>query len=307
MSSSVRLGKIIKAFNEARGEHRELPRLCIIGEGPEYVRAIDVLSISAAWVPNGAGAPLDALPVSGLTPSARLFAPYDVVIFVASGTRGRDIAPLVQAARAGGRQIVALLGSTQEAGWARAAGVSVDETARGLGPDARGRGTLEQRIVRAADHGAATLAAHMPAVRRVYCDHIILANAKQNGVIGVVVIIPGADMPAMTANQIRMVLQIAAAYGEEIGLDRALEILSVVGSAFAFRALARQALVFVPGFGWALKGAIGFSATMALGKAAVAYFDVGAPLQVSHVKRIEHQVERVRNKLPGFAQRASDS
>ena len=99
----------------------------------------------------------------------------------------------------------------------------------------------------------------LPALRRAYCDHVVLANASQNAVIGAVVIIPGADMPAMTANQIRMVLKIAAAYGEQIGLDRALEILSVVGTAFVFRALARQALDFVPGFGWALKGAVGFT------------------------------------------------
>ena len=70
------------------------------------------------------------------------------------------------------------------------------------------------------------LAAALPAVRRTYCDHVVLTNAAQNGVIGVVVIMPGADMPAMTANQIRMVLKIGAAYGEELGLDRAIEILS---------------------------------------------------------------------------------
>ena len=106
---------------------------------------------------------------------------------------------------------------------------------------------------------AGTLAAQLPALRRAYCDHVVLANAAQNGAIGAVIFIPGADMPAMTANQIRMVLKIAHAYGEELGLDRALEILSVVGTGFVFRALARQALDFVPGFGWALKGAVGFS------------------------------------------------
>jgi uncharacterized protein (DUF697 family) len=110
-------------------------------------------------------------------------------------------------------------------------------------------------------------------------------------------------MPAMTANQIRMVLKIAAAYGEDIGLDRALEIFSVVGSAFVFRALARQALDFVPGFGWALKGTVGFTATVALGEAAIAYFEAGAPLKVSHMQRIERQVERVRSRLPGFLRR----
>ena len=139
-------------------------------------------------------------------------------------------------------------------------------------------------------------------MRRAYCDHVVLANAAQNAVIGVVVIIPGADMPAMTANQIRMVLKIAAAYGEQVGLDRALEILSVVGSAFVFRALARQTLDFVPGFGWALKGAVGFTATVALGEAAIAYFEAGAPLQVSHMQRISQQLERARSKLPQFVQ-----
>jgi uncharacterized protein (DUF697 family) len=100
-----------------------------------------------------------------------------------------------------------------------------------------------------------------------------------------------------------MVLQIAKAYGEEISFDRALEILTIVGSAFAFRALARQALAFVPGFGWVLKGAVGFAGTMALGRAAITYFEAGAPLQVSHMKRVEHQVERLRSKLPDGVQR----
>jgi uncharacterized protein (DUF697 family) len=113
-------------------------------------------------------------------------------------------------------------------------------------------------------------------------------------------------MPAMTANQIRMVLKIAAAYGEELGLDRALEILSVVGTAFVFRALAREALDFVPGFGWALKGAFGFSATVALGEAAIAYFEAGAPLQLQRMQRISKQVERIRSRLPGPLRRVAD-
>ena len=102
----------------------------------------------------------------------------------------------------------------------------------------------------------------------------------------------------MTINQIRMVLKIAAAYGEELGLDRALEILSVVGTGFVFRALARQALDFVPGFGWALKGAVGFSGTVAMGQAAIAYFEAGAPLRTSRIAKDCRQLERGRSKLP---------
>src|SRR5665647_2339494 len=193
------------------------------------------------------------------------------------------------------------------AGDAEVARLCADEVARGLGGDHAGTPNLENRIVRAAGDGAAALAVRLPAVRRAYCDHVVLANASQNAVIGAVVIIPGADMPAMTANQIRMVLKIAAAYGEEIGFDRALEILPVVGAAFVFRTLARQALDFVPGFGWALKGAVSFTGTVALGEAAIAYFEAGAPLQLSHIQRISRQLERARSRLPGFMQRGLGS
>ena len=187
---------------------------------------------------------------------------------------------------------------TTTAGRARP-GLFDDEVARGLGHEHAGKPTLEHRIIGAAGDGAAALAASLPSVRRTYCDHVVITNAAQNGVIGVVVIIPGADMPAMTANQIRMVLKIAHAYGEELGLDRALEILSIVGTGFVLRTLARQALDFVPGFGWAVKGAVGFSGTVALGQAAIAYFEAGAPLRLSRMQRINRQVEKVTSRLPG--------
>ena len=302
MPSSVSFSKIVKAYNEARSSGQDAPRLCVVGTGAEHVRVVEVLSAGADEV-HGARAVLDAVHPSEFARLSRPSDPWDIVVFVATGMPPRETAPLVSAARNSGSRVIALVDAQEAGGWARTAGFAGDEVARGLGAEETARPTLESRLVQAADHRAGSLAAHLPAVRRAYCDHVILANAKQNGIIGVVVIIPGADMPAMTANQIRMVLQIAAAYGEEIGPDRALEILSVVGSAFAFRALARQALVFVPGFGWVLKGAIGFSATLALGRAAIAYFEAGAPLQVSHMKRIEHQVERARHRLPGLLQR----
>lgn len=303
MPSSVSFSKIVKAYNEARSGGQDVPRLAVVGLGAEHARVVDVLSAGADEARGGARAVLDAVHPSAFSRLSLPSDSWDIVVFVAAGMPPRETARLVSAARNSGSRVIALVDAQETGAWARAAGFAGDEVARSLGAADGVRPTLENRLVHAADHRAVALAAHLPAVRRAYCDHVILANAKQNGIIGVVVILPGADMPAMTANQIRMVLQIAAAYGEEIGSDRALEILSVVGGAFAFRALARQALVFVPGFGWVLKGAIGFSATLALGRAAIAYFEAGAPLQVSHMKRIEHQVERARHRLPGFLQR----
>ena len=302
MSSSVSMSKIFKAVSEARTGGAEVARLCVVGAGPELTRVARALSAGAADERGGISAALDALPPADFPLDARLAGRWDIVVLVAAGCAAVDMAPLVRAVRGAGRQVIALV-EAPYGEWIDAAGVFDDEVARGLGGDHAGAPNLENRIVRAAGDGAAALAVRLPAVRRAYCDHVVLANASQNAVIGAVVIIPGADMPAMTANQIRMVLKIAAAYGEEIGFDRALEILPVVGAAFVFRTLARQALDFVPGFGWALKGAVGFTGTVALGEAAIAYFEAGAPLQLSQMQRINRQLERARSRLPGFMQR----
>jgi uncharacterized protein (DUF697 family) len=148
------------------------------------------------------------------------------------------------------------------------------------------------------DDDGIALAQRLPSLRHAVADHLVFSAARQNAVIGAAFIIPGADMPAMTVNQIRMVLRIAAAYGEELGLDRALEILSVAGAGLVFRTLARQALDFVPGFGWAVKGAVGFSGTVALGSAAIEYFEAGAPLTPARFTKIAGTVDRLRRALP---------
>lgn len=119
------------------------------------------------------------------------------------------------------------------------------------------------------------LAANFPFVRRAVAEESVKNTSFQNGVIGGVVVIPGADMPLMTANQAKMILQIAAAYGEPLGAERIKELAAVVGGAFVFRTIARQALGFVPGLGWAIKAGIGYSGTLAMGYAAIEYFESG--------------------------------
>jgi uncharacterized protein (DUF697 family) len=298
----VSFSKFFKAFTEARDHTADQLRLCVVGAGPELARVVGMLSAGADDVQGGVSSALDALSPADFPRDAGLAGRWEMVVLVATGCPAADAAPVARAAHDAGLHVVALV-EQQDGAWARDAGVFDDEIARGVGGDHNGTPSLEKKIVHVARDKAARLAAELPAIRRAYCDHVVLTNAAQNAVIGAVVIIPGADMPAMTANQIRMILKISTAYGEDLGLDRALEILSVVGSAFVFRALARQALDFVPGFGWALKGTVGFTATVALGEAAIAYFEAGAPLRVSRMQRINSQLDRARSRLPGFLQR----
>jgi uncharacterized protein (DUF697 family) len=110
-------------------------------------------------------------------------------------------------------------------------------------------------------------------MRRAVAVDAVKNTAWQNGVIGVVAFFPGTDMPLMTANQAKMAMQIAAAYGETIGIERLKELGVVVGGAFAFRTIARQAAGFLPGFGWAIKGGIGATGTLAMGYGIIEYFE----------------------------------
>jgi uncharacterized protein (DUF697 family) len=119
------------------------------------------------------------------------------------------------------------------------------------------------------------LAANFDFIRRAVAEEAVKNTAFQNGVIGGVAIIPGADMPLMTVNQAKMVLQIAAAYGQPLDATRIKELAAVVGGAFAMRTIARQVLTLVPGFGWAIKAGIGYSGTLAMGYATIEYFEGG--------------------------------
>lgn len=117
-----------------------------------------------------------------------------------------------------------------------------------------------------------------PFVRRPLSLDAVRATAIQNAGVGVVVFIPGADMPIMTLNQAKMLLQIAAAYGQPLSAERIKELAAVVGGAFLFRNIARTAVGVVPVLGWAIKGAVGFAGTEAMGRAAIEYFEAGGDI-----------------------------
>lgn len=112
-----------------------------------------------------------------------------------------------------------------------------------------------------------------PFLRFPLANELVNAASMQNAGVGFVVIIPGADLPVMTLNQMRVVLQIAAIYGASIDFNRVKELAAVFGSAFGWRALARELCSALPGLGWVLKAGVGYSGTQAIGRAAIAYFE----------------------------------
>jgi uncharacterized protein (DUF697 family) len=132
---------------------------------------------------------------------------------------------------------------------------------------------LAALLGRKLDEDAVQLAARLPVLRRGISEALISRVARQNAVLGAAIFVPGADYPVLTLNQLRLVLRLAQAHGEEIDAQRAPEILGVVAGGLSFRALARQALSVVPVAGWAVKGAIAYTGTRALGEAALRYLE----------------------------------
>jgi uncharacterized protein (DUF697 family) len=131
-----------------------------------------------------------------------------------------------------------------------------------------------------------------PALRQAAASRVISRTAVQNALVGLAFFIPGSDMPVMTLNQLKMVLSLADLFGLQIDRERAVEVAGIVGMGFGLRALARYLVRSTPGIGPFLKATAGYMATMAMGRAAVLYFEQGAPAATSQVVALAGTLRR---------------
>src|SRR5208283_1369820 len=149
-------------------------------------------------------------------------------------------------------------------------------------------------ILRDHDDLELALARRFAPFQKPVVERIIHAVSRENAVFAVATALPNlvpslgeipwafgefaSDTAFLTANQVRMAFLIAAACGKEPGYsERAAEILSIVASAFGWRALARELAGKIPfGGGIIPKGAIAYAGTFAIGKGLEHYHHGGA-------------------------------
>jgi len=135
---------------------------------------------------------------------------------------------------------------------------------------------IAERVAARLGEDAAPLAARLPVLRAPVCAHLVESFARKNGIVGAAVFVPGADLPVLALHQVRMLLRLDQAYGLELDprqpLARSAEIAATIGAGMGMRAVARELLDLVPVAGWAVKGAVAYAGTKALGEAAVRYF-----------------------------------
>jgi hypothetical protein len=145
-------------------------------------------------------------------------------------------------------------------------------------------GATLQAVLHDDDSLELPLARQFPGLRSHIVDRIVQVIARENAlfafatalpdVIPSLVEIPWAfgewatDTAFLTANQIRMAFMISAACGKEAGFaTQKLQILSIVGGAFGWRAIARELAGKIPlGGGLIAKAAIAYAGTFVVGK-----------------------------------------
>ena len=141
--------------------------------------------------------------------------------------RRRTIAAyLRRGARAATSRVVTLLAGADPGATARGRRPAARRLPRTARTPPRSSATISARWL--ADQLCRTSASRSPptstsCAARV-ANEFVKATAWQNALIGGVAIIPGADMPLMTANQAKMLLQIAAAYGQQLDTERVKEL-----------------------------------------------------------------------------------
>ncbi|HTU45037.1 MAG TPA: hypothetical protein VMF91_08245 [Bryobacteraceae bacterium] len=129
--------------------------------------------------------------------------------------------------------------------------------------------------------------------RRPFIERVIAKTARENTMFSITTALPdvipnlielpwavaefASDTAFLTMNQVRMAFIIAAASDREVGyLEQKPEIATVVGSAFGWRALARQLVGKVPfGGGLIAKAGIAYAGTKVLGLSLDHYYSVG--------------------------------
>ncbi len=133
-------------------------------------------------------------------------------------------------------------------------------------------------MIDASPEAALVIGHELPAYRRSAAQRII-RNATLVSVAAGIEPIPLIDIPILLGTQIRLVLRLAALYGEPLDSTNAMlharTLITTMAGGLGFRYLAEQAAKAVPFGGDFVAGAIAGAATWSMGQAALEYYDSG--------------------------------
>jgi small GTP-binding protein len=153
---------------------------------------------------------------------------------------------------------------------------------------------LLPRIIEAHPPLAVSLGRALPTYRRQAARRLVRNASTFNALVGAEPV-PGLDIPLLLSVQVRLVLRLAAVYGQSMTARSARELVSTIAGGIAFRYLAAEVAKLVPGVGWAISGAVAAFSTWTIGQVAIRYFDAERSLTPLQVKRFYRWLLRRRS------------
>lgn len=147
---------------------------------------------------------------------------------------------------------------------------------------------------------AVALGRALPAYRHHATNKVIRNASVLNAIIGAEPI-PGLDIPFLMAVQARMVLRIAAIFGEAMSFQRANTLAATIVGGMVLRYLVIELAKFIPGPGWIASAIISGAGTWSIGQVAVRYFEHSKKLSAAEMQGMYKRLSKKRRQelLPG--------
>ncbi|HEY7356542.1 MAG TPA: GTPase [Ktedonobacterales bacterium] len=138
-------------------------------------------------------------------------------------------------------------------------------------------------MIDASPEAAVVIGRELPAFRREAVAKIVRNSTLLSLAAGLEPV-PLVDIPILLGTQIRLVLRIAAIYGEPLTASRAREVVATITAGLALRYVAEEAAKLVPFGGDLISGAIAAAGTWALGQVTAEYFESGRKLSTGQLR-----------------------
>ena len=144
-------------------------------------------------------------------------------------------------------------------------------------------------VIEASPEAALAIGRELPAYRRVAAQRIIRNSTLVSLAAGLEPI-PFIDIPIILGTQIRLVLRLAALYGEQMdsadAKKHARELIATIAGGLGLRYLAQQAAKAVPFGGDFIAGAIAGAATWSIGQVALEYYEENKQLSPKRLQQL---------------------
>jgi small GTP-binding protein len=146
-------------------------------------------------------------------------------------------------------------------------------------------------MIDASPEAALVIGRELPAYRRNAAQRIIRTATLVSLAAGLEPF-PLVDIPILLGNQIRLVLRLAALYGEKVDsadtTQYIRELVAVIAGGLGLRFLAEQVAKFVPFGGDFVSGAIAGAGTWAMGQAVLEYYESGRKINPVRLRMMYH-------------------